>query len=173
MKRPCSHMNGMTLIELILFIVIVSVGLAGVLAAFSYVKNSADPMVRKQVILVAEATMNEIMGKNFQNDPNDPSNTSSTLGCTPSTPITCRPNTPADRANYNDVSDYNGYSQTGINQIDGVTPVARLASYTLSITVTPVAFGSINASNAKQITVVVSSGNQSFTLIGYRTYYDL
>ena len=44
---------GLTLVELIVFIVIVSVGLAGILVTYdTVVRHSADPLVRKQALAV-------------------------------------------------------------------------------------------------------------------------
>jgi MSHA pilin protein MshD len=171
--RSCNA-RGFTLLEVVLFIVVVSAGLAGVLTVYSTsVKNSADPMLRKQVILIAEATMNEIMQKSFQNDPADPTNTSATLGCTPSTaPITCTSNSWASRPNYNDVDDFNNFNQTGIFQIDGATAVNGLGSYTLQVSVAGAALGGITAANAKQITVTVTGGGQTISLTGFRTNYE-
>lgn len=171
--KPCS--KGMTLIELIVFIVIVSVGLAGVLAVFNTsVTHSADPLVRKQALVVAEALLHEIMQKSFENDPADPNNTSATLGCTPTTtPIRCQVNTPVDRQNYNDVDDFNGFSQSVITELDGMTPVAGLSGYSVAISVAGAALGSItDISKSKRITVTVSGRGESITLIGYRTRYD-
>jgi MSHA pilin protein MshD len=56
-----SLQRGFTLIELIIFIVIVSAGLAGILSVMNtVVKSSADPLVRKQAIAIAESVMEEI-----------------------------------------------------------------------------------------------------------------
>ena len=166
--------SGFTLIELVLFIVVVSVGLTGVLAAFNtVVRRSADPLATKQVLRVAEATMQEVLQKAYQNDPTDAGNASATVGCTPTTTPSCRPNTPADRANYNDVDDYNGYAQTGIMLLDGVTPVSGLTGYTLTIAVDKAGatLGTLTAPNVKKITVTVANGTQTITLAGYRTNY--
>ena len=168
-----SGVRGFTLVEVILFIVVVSVGLAGVLSVYqTSVRSSADPMIRKQALLIAEATMNEIMQKSFQNDPADPTNTSATLGCTPNTAPACAANSWASRPNYNDVDDYKGFSQTGILQIDGSTAVSGLANYTLVVTVAGTALAGITAANAKRITVTVTNGGtESVTLTGFRTNY--
>ena len=64
-----SRHRGFTLIELIIFIVVVSAGLAGILSVMNtVVKSSADPMVRKQSIAIAESLLEEILLKNY-NDP--------------------------------------------------------------------------------------------------------
>jgi MSHA pilin protein MshD len=170
-----SRVKGFSLLELILFIVIVSVGLAGVLTVFTNsVRSSSDPMILKQVTLIAEATMNEIMQKSFSNTSLD------SVGCTGATTPSCNSNSWTDRPNYNDVDDYNGFSKTGVNagirQIDGTTAVTGLESYTLQVTVTGTALGPagsvITAANAKQITVTVTGGGQTITLIGFRTNYE-
>lgn len=65
-KPGAAEQRGMTLIELIVFIVVVSVGLAGVLTVFSVtVRNSADPLVVKQALAVADSMLEEILLKDF------------------------------------------------------------------------------------------------------------
>ncbi|MFA6312356.1 MAG: type II secretion system protein, partial [Sterolibacterium sp.] len=69
-RRPQS---GLTLVELVMFIVIVSVALAGVLTVLNVtVKSSADPMIAKQMLAIAEALLEEVQAKSFTYcDPND------------------------------------------------------------------------------------------------------
>lgn len=170
--RRIGRQGGLSLVELIMFIVIVSVGVAGILSVLNLtVARSADPMVRKQVLAVAEAMMDEILAKDFQNDPADPGNSSATLGCTPTTTPRCSVNTPADRRNYNDVDDFNGWNQTGVYQQDGtLAPV--LGTYTVSVTVAAAAAAPMNAVAAKQVTVTVTGGSETISLVGYRTNYE-
>src|SRR6187455_283650 len=53
--------RGVTLVELIVFIVIVGVAMAGLFAAFNTITAaSADPQVRKQVLAIAESLMDEV-----------------------------------------------------------------------------------------------------------------
>ena len=73
--------QGVTLVELIIFIVVVSIGVAGVLIAFNTaVASSADPMLTKQALRLAESTLQEVLQKSYQNDALDATNTSATLG---------------------------------------------------------------------------------------------
>lgn len=58
MSVMAANSRGFTLIEMIITIVVVSVGLTGILLAFQVaVKSSADPLVTKQLISIAEAQM--------------------------------------------------------------------------------------------------------------------
>ena len=80
--------RGLTLIELVVFIVIVSVALAGVLTVLDItVKGSADPMIRKQMLSIAEALLEEVELQQFDYcDPNDATYstaTSATIGTPP------------------------------------------------------------------------------------------
>ena len=63
---PPPHQRGMTLIELVVSIVVISVGLAGVLGVFNLViRHSADPLLIKQTQAVADALLEEILLKDF------------------------------------------------------------------------------------------------------------
>lgn len=58
------RMRGLTLVELIVFIIIVSVGLSGILLVMNQtVKSSADPLQRKQAISMAESILEEVLSK--------------------------------------------------------------------------------------------------------------
>jgi MSHA pilin protein MshD len=58
--------SGFTLVEMIITIVVISVGLAGILLTFqTVVKSSADPLVTKQLISIAEAQMEGALLKEF------------------------------------------------------------------------------------------------------------
>jgi len=66
MSATVRNSSGFTLIEMIITIVVISVGLAGVLLTFqTVVKSSADPLVTKQMISIAEAQMEGVMLKEF------------------------------------------------------------------------------------------------------------
>jgi MSHA pilin protein MshD len=53
--------RGVTLIELIVFIVIISTALAGILLVMNQVTlHSADPLVHKQALAIAESMLEEV-----------------------------------------------------------------------------------------------------------------
>jgi len=56
----------LTLIELVMFIIIIGVAVAGILTVMNVtVKASADPILRKQAIAMAEAVLEEVMAKDY------------------------------------------------------------------------------------------------------------
>jgi len=150
-----SRLSGMTLIELIVAIVIISIGLAGVLLAFNTtVRHSGDPLVRKQMSAIAEEMMEEILLKPFAVAAN-------------AAPAACA------RDTYNDVRDYNGYSAVNICDISGTTV---LNGYGVSVSVSPpaaspVILSPVVATSQVTVTVNVTHGSDSFALTGWRTCY--
>jgi MSHA pilin protein MshD len=148
---------GISLIELVLFIVVVSIGIAGILSVMNITtRHSADPLVRKQALAIAESMLEEIELKDFAN---------------PSGGFTGAP-VQANRTQFDDVSDYNGFSTTGIYTMDGVA-VGGLSAYSVSVTVASSAtLGGISGGEAKLVTITVTEpGNEAMTLEGYRTNY--
>lgn len=193
--------SGLSFIELIAFMIIVSVGVVGILPAYNFnMRHSTDALLNKQMLSVAEAMLEEIVSKDFD----DPSN-----ACTPDTGLSsvpprqsCAQNAVIDRQNYNDVSDYDGFKTNGIYALDG-TPLTDplgnpiLPGFSLSVSVadaplndigcgsncTPTPCGQTKAvgsdsskanvsSVAKLITVTVGNALDSVTLQAYRTCYD-
>ncbi len=141
--------RGFTLVELIIFIVVVSVGLAGILAVMdTTVKSSADPMVRKQAMALAESILEEIMLTAYA----DPDGTN--VGET-------------GRTDWDNVNDFAGKTAADFS----LTTI--LPGYELVITVgdDTSTLGSAPNIPAKKVTVTVSKGAESVSMIGYRANY--
>lgn len=137
--------RGFTLIELIIFIVVVGVGLAGILTVSNnVVKSSADPMVRKQSMALSDSILEEILQKEYA-DPDGVQGNETT------------------RDTMDDVDDYNGKTKAIFTDWP-----SALSTYTVSISVTPSTLGSVVA---KKVTVTVSGGVHVISLSGYRTNY--
>lgn len=141
---------GFTLPEALLALVVVGVGMAGVLLAFGNSQRGAgDALERRQMSAIAQELLEEITLKPYAATAN-----SAPAGCA--------------RDTYNDVSDYHGYSSSGVCTVDGVA-VPSLASYSVSISVAAGTLGGVAA--AKRIVVTVSHGSAQLTLVGWRTDY--
>ena len=148
--------SGFTLIEMVVAIVIIGVGVAGVLAAYmSSVRSSADAVVGKQMVAIAEEMMEEVLLKPY----------SSTLAAGAGT--TCG-QPAANRSAFDDVGDYNGYQTAGICDGDGIA-VPGLEGYGVVVAVQVAALDGI--ANALRVTVTASHGTQTFVLDGFRTDY--
>lgn len=142
--------RGFTLIEMIIAIVVIGVGLAGVLAAFTgNFRASADPMIRKQMLAIAEGMMEEVTLKPFA------VGAGARAGC--------------NRTNTDDVRDYDGYS-AGVCSPDG-TLNTDLSGYTVAIDVSdaPMTWNGVN--QTLKITVTVTRGTDAISLVGWRTNY--
>jgi len=146
--------RGISLIELILFIVIISIALVTLLSVLNAsTHNSIDPLLRKQSLTIAESLLEEVQLHDFANPAG---------GFTGAA-------TQANRALFDDVMDYNGFATTGIYSADGSgTGIAGLSNYSVSVTVTPTAWLAV-ADDTLQITVTVTPPNeQSLQVVGYR-----
>lgn len=153
--------RGFSLVEVIVFIMIVSVALVGVLSVMNLTtQRSADPLVRKQAIAVAESMLEEVTLHAFAKP------TGGFAG----------PYTLANRSLFDSISDYNNFTTSGVYLIDGVTAISGLAGYTVLVTVTPTILGpaasQIAAANSSLINVSVT-GPDAVTVVvsGFRTAY--
>jgi MSHA pilin protein MshD len=179
--------SGISLIELVMFIIIVSVGVAGILSVMDVTsRTSTDPLVRKQAVAIAEALMEEIQQQPFTYcDPDDPLVTTASgigvnSGCSsanhvegPTGAILMGEARGSATAPLDNVYDYSGFTMTGITAVDG-TAVSGLDGYTATVTIVlealTVADGApdVPAAGSLRIEVRVTSGTVDVTLTGYR-----
>ncbi|MGB7542205.1 MAG: prepilin-type N-terminal cleavage/methylation domain-containing protein [Burkholderiales bacterium] len=146
-RRP--RADGFSLIETIVFIVIVSVALVGVLSVLNLTAaRSADPMLIKQSVAIGEGFIDEILSRDYSN----------------STGVHTDP-----RSQFLGVDDYNTYSSTGITTRTG-SAITGLAQYKVLVSVAAEAV--INAAPMKAITVTVTdpSGN-TYPFSAYKANY--
>jgi MSHA pilin protein MshD len=136
--------RGFTLIELIIFMVVVAAGLAGILSVMNnVVKSSADPMVRKQAMALADSILEEILLKSYAHD------------------VTVAVGT--DRSTFDNVDDFNGLTQAAFADLP-----AELSGYAIAIAVAPALVKDVTL---KKVTVTVSRGRESISMTGYRANY--
>jgi MSHA pilin protein MshD len=141
----------MTLIELVIAIMIIGIGVGGVMMAFtSAVRGSSDPVLQKQMMAVAEGMMEEIRRMPF-------------AVAAPAAPAGCA------RKTYNDVRDYNGYVSTGICDVNG-TVILPAMDVRVSVADAAELTGIATADRLK-ITVTVTRGQQSVSLVGWRSNF--
>jgi len=151
---------GVTLIELVVSIVIISIAMIGILSVMTLTTtHSADPMIRHQAIAIAQSYMEEIQARNFC-DPDTGS-----CGCTGIYE--------ASRDLYDNVCDYSDPSlATNVRDQDNI-PVPELNGYTVNVSIAAAALDGIPASDALKIDVQVShtTGLVDTTLTSFRTRY--
>lgn len=166
----CPAERGVSLIELVIFIVIVSIGLTGMLSTLSAtLKHSADPMIQKQMLSIAESMMDEIQSKNFASAPDMPSPTSK--ACATYALERAELNKGGSAVYYDDVSDYDGVTDCPIYSLLG-NQLPGLESYRLSISVSGNGgLNGLSSSLAKLIVVTVQQGGERLVLQGWRTSY--
>jgi MSHA pilin protein MshD len=189
--------HGLTIIELVMFIVIVGVAAAGILQVMDLAnRSSTDPMRRKQAMLIAEAYMEEVQQAQFTFcDPADPAAaTATTAGdCAAATTEQYGPESgnlrPFDNINdyvtagYVQGSQVRAFANAGNVDTDvagvplgGGLGNAPLTNFVTTLALRNVALGSapaIAAADVLEITITVNYGaNESVVLQGYRTRYE-
>ena len=187
-RRPSA---GLSLVELLIFVVVVGVAIGGVIVVYDRaVRGSADPLARKQALAIAESLLTEVLAQPFtycdpQDAANDPASPpASTAACTggaagsedrgggalgpqPGSETRFSATDPFDN-----VADYHGYAMnSGIYGLDdGTTPIAALAGYTASVSIVRagLALGLASDDAALRIDVQVTRSGETIVLTGYR-----
>lgn len=182
--------RGITLIEQIMFIVIVSVGVIGLVSVMNpAIRASADPMVTKQFVAIAESLLNEIEHQPFTWCDLDDANASTALsyaGCAsnPQNSSAPTPNTETRNGSggtgefYDNVRDYGGFVSENVSDPAGGGAIAGYRAE-VAIVETGASFGfTSDAVLAITVTVCRSvtptafcAGRDSFALTGYRFRY--
>lgn len=192
--------RGISLVELIMFIVIVSVALAGILLVMNVTtRGSADPLVHKQALAIAESLLEEVELMPFTFcDPDDTkaATANSSADCTGGTggandesKLPLGPETAASvggaegryaAPQYDNVSDYNGFAMPAGAPLDITGAAVGPMGYAIAPIVVAnngmaVAGGSpaIAAAEALLITVTVTGPDGVPVIVqGMRTRYS-
>lgn len=179
--------RGFTLIELVLSIAIMGIAVSGVLAAYDYaVRDSVDPVVKKQALAIAESLLEEMQQMPFTwCDPDDPAVSTATGPGDCATPEGNGPEAGETRYStttpFDNVNDYGaaisgnpGFSMNPIRDVTN-TVITGLDAYTATVTITVLpanALPGIPAGDALLINVTVTGpANVSVRMDGYRTRY--
>ena len=151
-KRLLHNQAGVTLIELIVAMIVISVALGGVLMVLNFTtRHSADPVLRHQAIAIAEAYMEEITLKNYSDLDGDGE---------------------TSRDQFDDVDDYNNLPDTVVRDQSGAA-IGALANYSVTVSVTNTTYGPSGDTVAGlRIAVTVTDpAGESLILVGYRADY--
>lgn len=188
--------RGVTLVELIVFLVIVSVAVAGVLKTLEIAnRGSVDPLLSKQALAIADSLLTEIEQQAFTFCDPDDANASiatSTSGCAGTSqdngggtlgPVPSSESRYSASNGFDNVADYNGFAMpgggcTGICNPGDTTPIPNLTGYAATVTVARITASSAmfsgigDASAVLKITVQVTGpANTQVSLVGYRVRY--
>ena len=157
LKKPLlRQMRGVTLIEVIVFIVVVNLALVAMLQIYGQaVVNSVDPIVRVRATELARATLDDVLTRKF-----DEATPSGGMPACGSAGAAACVGVAAD-SDYDDVGDYNGFSDSSYSGY----PISVAVAY---------AGADLGLSNtaAKKITVTVGmpDGN-TVVLAAYKANY--
>ncbi|WP_245652856.1 prepilin-type N-terminal cleavage/methylation domain-containing protein [Methylophilus rhizosphaerae] len=185
------HHQGFSLVELVVFIVIVTTAIAGVVGALAWMSShSADPLARKQAIAIAESLMQEIQQMPFTLcDPDDPNASTATSAgnCTVSQSANLNGPTPASESRYSasdpfdNVADYGGFTMPGggcpsICRIGNNAAIPGLDAYAASVAITQAGgtapFTGMSTDAVLKIVVTVTGpANTTIRLTGFRVRY--
>lgn len=145
-NNPIKKHHGVSLIELIAFIVIVSIALTALIAVYvQSASNNVDPIIRVRLLEAAQSRLDQIIALKY--DESTPSGGIPACGSSSATALAC---TNAPDANMNDVDDFHNAADQPYANYDRLVTVAT-------------------DGNRKLITVTVTApNNEAVTLSAYR-----
>jgi MSHA pilin protein MshD len=173
-RRPA---RGLSLIELLMFIGIVSIALAAVLRTFVQAgSTSADPLLRRQALAIAESLLEEVQLMPFTFCDSEDANVqtaTTAAGCAGAADAS-GPEADETRTglpSFDHVNDYHGFTMAGIRDLTGAA-ITGLENYSASVSVAAADLHTLAAAagDVLRISVTVTGpGSTSLTLTGYRS----
>lgn len=188
--RGVMRQRGVTLIETIIFMIMVSVGVIGLVSVMNpLIRASADPMITKQMVAVAESLLNEVLHQPYTwCDPDDAnaataqayggcaSNSQNALGPTPNTET--RDGSGGSGEFFDNVRDYAGFAMDNVadpaggSVINGYRAEVAIVEAGASFGIAADAALAITVTACRTVTPSAScAGRESIVLAGYRFRY--
>ena len=170
--RPSFRQGGVTLIELVISIVILSIAMVAVMNAFSFsMKHSADPLWRNKTLKLGQLYLDEILAKNY--DHNTPVGSVPLLASPSCAAADLGPDTGEARATYNDVDDYHGLTDAPpVSLSAGLHTSYSDYSVSVSVECDGARVSASAANHAKKVTVMVTPpGQNTVTFAAYKANF--
>ena len=143
---------GVTLVELVFSIVIISIALTGVIHLISQTTMySADPLIQQQAIAIAESYIEEITALPITDPDGD--------------------NTGETRSTFDNVDDYHQLQDNGVVNQAGEA-VALLSSYQVAVDIKHEAIETVNNIRVITVTVTPPADMPPVNLTAYRAPYN-
>lgn len=179
MKR---HQQGFTLIETVMFLIIVGLALAAMSQLYSSnVAHSSEPLLRQKAISLANFYMDEILRKKWnENTPDGGGCVNTGSGSCATGPAAAAIGTDGQsRATYNDVDDYNGINESPPKDQSGAA-LSDFTGFTARVSVSNSGFNPTSDANHDvpaadslriQVDIDIAATNETITLIAYRSNF--
>lgn len=173
-----SRQRGLTMIELIVFIIIIGIAVVAVLQVISAnTARSADPIRRKQAMAIAESLLDEVRSAAFTFC--DPADANAQFAQKPTECATIQEGLGPEAGNlrpFDNASDYGAANGAAVTYVTDLAGVNFPPGYTATVTVTPSgnlgpAGATLPAAEVLSILVTVNYGNDAVTLESYRTRF--
>lgn len=157
-----ARQHGASLIEVVVFIVVVSVAAAAVLGSLQFsARASADPLLRMQALAIAEAMIEEIILQPITwCDPQDArAATAASAAQCAALPESSGPEAGESRYSraspFDNVNDYDGFAMSGIRD-PANRPIPGLEAYAVAVTVRPATLADEHGRSAPALRVSVT-----------------
>ncbi len=173
----------MSLVEVVIFIIVLAIGLVGIGALYNRLTSaSVDPLVRKQALAIASSLLEEIELRAFTYcDPDDANVYTATGspggGCTVDEVIGAEGETRYAAPRFDNVNDYDGFGMAAgtIRTIDNATPIPGLENYSVLVNVQNAGGELPGVPLAEALRITVTATHQptgiAVSLQGYRLRY--
>ncbi|MCV6604609.1 MAG: prepilin-type N-terminal cleavage/methylation domain-containing protein [Porticoccaceae bacterium] len=163
-RNDRGRQRGFTLIEMVVFLVVISIGLGALIAVYNQsLINSVDPVVRVKMLEIAQSQLDEVAARKY--DENTPTGGVPACGSAETDAQPCSfgldsGENLANAASLDDVDDFHNYSATVSGYSSAVTVVLAGTDFSLA------------SDRAKRITVTVTAPTgDSLTLSSYRVNF--
>ncbi len=173
--RALTDSRGFTLIEVVMFILIVGIAVAAIGLQFQQnVSHSHEPYLRQRALAVANAYMDEILRKKWNSaTPTGGGCVNTGSGTCPAGPAAIASGTDGQsRAAYDDIDDYHGIDEAPTDSQGIAMPGYAGFNVTVNVAAPAANWNSISSLDVREIEVnVTNPDGESISITSYRVNF--
>lgn len=162
--RLLSHQAGVSLVEMVITIVVISIALTASLSSFSFLSGrSSDALVHARMVDLAQMYLDEILPKHFDDDTGP--------GGIPAYPGGCRIQDDGEnRQQYDDVDDYHGLVEAPAFADQSLGDAYRGFSVSIQVSCDDSVGASVGGSKRIEVTIT-GPGNKTAIFAAYKANF--